>query len=92
MRPDIDNLNKFAYACKRKLCTILCRKAQILDKLVQVLQDNGGSMPFPAFVAAVRAAGGNPMFWLKAKHAGLLETEITVSGAHVVSLPASGGA
>ena len=47
-----------------------------MQELVNVVIANGGDMPFPAFVVASRAVGASPEFWLKAKHAGLLETRI----------------
>jgi hypothetical protein len=60
------------------------RKAGFLDSLVNVLPATGAEMDFAAFVAAARAAGANPQFWLKAKHAGLIETRIDDQGRHMV--------
>ena len=36
----------------------------------------GGEMQFDAFVATARTQGLRPEMWLKAKHAGLLTTEL----------------
>lgn len=58
-----------------------------MDILVEVLEQNEGRMTFDAFKAAVRSAGGNPVNWLKAKHKGLLTTEIGEDGVLYVSLP-----
>lgn len=63
-----------------------------LDALVQVVQENGGGMEFDEFKSAARAAGANPNFWLKAKHAGLLKTEILEDGRLWISLPETEGA
>lgn len=51
-----------------------------MDKLVQVLLLNGGGMEFDAFKAAAREINANPQLWLKAKHSGLVETEILEDG------------
>lgn len=54
--------------------------------LVTVLQNNGGDMSFADYMAAVRAAGGRPDLWLRAKHAGQIETYFQ-NGVHRVRLP-----
>lgn len=42
-----------------------------------------GEMTFAAFVLQARAAGLTPQLWLKAKHAGVIVTEIR-EGVHYV--------
>lgn len=42
-----------------------------------------GEMEFAAFVLAARAAGLDPVLWHKAKHAGLVSTEIR-NGVHYI--------
>ncbi len=53
---------------------------------IDVLTEAGGPMDWEAFVSAVRAKGARPEHWLKAKHAGVLETAI-VNGELRVALP-----
>jgi len=51
----------------------------MLEQLKQVLIDNGGEnaeMTFDDFTGAAYAARVQPQMWLKAKHAGLVTTEI----------------
>jgi hypothetical protein len=57
-----------------------------MEKFLEVLQANDGDMPFDAFVAAVRAEGGRPELWLRAKHQGVVETYIA-DGVHRIRLP-----
>lgn len=57
---------------------------QIRDLLVQ-----NGEMVFSAYVSAAYAAGvRQPQMWLRAKHAGLVETEIRDGVLYIRAAPA----
>lgn len=47
----------------------------MLQQIFELLEENG-EMTFEAFVGAAYAARIQPQLWLKAKHAGLVTTEI----------------
>lgn len=44
------------------------------DQMVQLIEDAGGSMPFEAWVEAVRAGGGRPDLVQRLKSAGRVHT------------------
>lgn len=58
--------------------------ADALNVFRDVLPANGSTMPYGAFIAAARAAGASDRNWLKAKHAGLIESLFDANGVHVV--------
>jgi len=47
-----------------------------METLLSVLPSDGSWMEFAAFVSAVRAAGGRPELWRRAKQAGQVETQV----------------
>jgi hypothetical protein len=53
-----------------------------MESLKQYLEQQG-EMTFESFVQGARMAGLNPDLWLRAKHAGLIVTEIR-NGVHYV--------
>ncbi len=58
----------------------------MFQPFIDVLTEAGEPMDWESFVSAVRAKGARPEHWLKAKHAGVLETAI-INGELRVALP-----
>lgn len=58
----------------------------MFDKYLEILNANGGTMEFPAFVEAAQAAKVDPRLWLRAKHDGVLHTWLTSDGKHMISV------
>lgn len=63
------------YALRRTFSVSSETKGNSVEGLVDVLPEDGSAMSFDEFKVAARAAGENPVLWLKAKHKGLLITE-----------------
>lgn len=65
-----------------------------MEGLIGLLPPQGQEMLFQDLMAAARSAGVNPALWLRAKHAGLLQTRIGEDGTLWVgraTLPVGGG-
>ena len=56
------------------------------DKYVAILNSAGGTMTFPAFVAACQSQGVDARLWLRAKHEGKLFSWLDGKGGHVLSV------
>lgn len=56
------------------------------EQFAEVLRDNGGTMEFDQYMTACRAAKLHAAHWLRAKHAGVIDTELR-EGAVLVILP-----
>jgi len=55
------------------------------DQYVSILNQNGGTMEFGAFVNACRAVNVDPRLWVRVKHQGKLFTWIDGNGVHHIS-------
>lgn len=58
----------------------------MFDKYVEILNANGGTMEFTAFVEAAQAAKVDARLWVRAKHAGKVFTWLTPDGKHMISV------
>lgn len=58
----------------------------MFDQYVAILNANGGTMEFSAFVEAAQAARVDARLWLRAKHAGVVFTWLTSDGKHMISV------
>lgn len=62
------------------------RGTDLFEKFVTVVLNAGGTMLFDEMVQQVRVQGGRPELWLRAKHAGVIETYLE-NRQHWVRLP-----
>lgn len=58
----------------------------MFDQYLEILNANGGTMEFPAFVEAAQAVRLDARLWLRAKHAGVVYTWLTSDGKHMISV------
>lgn len=80
-KEEFDRTLSIVYALTRTSKVSFGTEGNSMDGLVAVLPADGSKMSFDDFKAAARAAGANPQLWLKAKHAGLLVTEVEADGS-----------